>query len=126
MIKNIIINYIVGLIAGCILESSYRSFQAKKFIRPIFVNFQMYGLTGVFLYLVSLLKITIYFKILLIIIFTTSIEFITGYTYYKLKKIRLWDYSNQALNYKGFICPLFSLYWLAISLFYYYWLIPLI
>lgn len=126
MIVQIIINYIAGLLIGCLLEFSYRSIQSKKFVKPVFVNFQMYGLTGIFLYLISLSNISLYFKILLILIFTTAIEFIIGYSYFKFKNNRLWDYSNQPFNYKGFICPLFSLYWLVISLVYYYLVMTLL
>lgn len=32
------------------------------------------------------------------------------------KGIRMWDYSGQWLNYKGLICPLFSLFWLFLSI----------
>lgn len=32
------------------------------------------------------------------------------------KGIRMWDYSGQWLNYKGLICPLFSLFWFFLSI----------
>ena len=80
----------------------------------------MYGCTATFLFLRSLFNLDIFSSILLIIAFTTAIEFTIGYGYLKFKKVRLWDYSDQFLNYKGIVCPLFSFYWLIISLLYYY------
>lgn len=32
------------------------------------------------------------------------------------KGIRMWDYSGQWLNYKGLICPLFSMFWFFLSI----------
>jgi len=84
----------------------------------------MYGLTGVILYFLYGLKIYLIFKILMILLSTTIIEFITGYFYFKIKKVKLWDYSNNFLNYKGLICPEFSFYWLGLSLLYYFFIIP--
>lgn len=124
MLIQIIINYICGLTIGYLFEFSYRTWKHKKFIKPKFINAQMYGLMGTFLYLLYTLNAPIIITILLILFFSTGLEFLIGYGYLKLKNIRLWDYSGYLLNYKGIICPLFSFYWLTAALFYFYFIIP--
>jgi len=134
MIGNIITKYIIffliGLMAGGIIESIYRSIEHKKFIKPKFINWAMYGFVGVLLFVLSILNISVFFEILLMIFFTTGIEFMVWYTYLKIKKIHLWSYSHQRFNYKWIICPLFSFYWLLMAVVYYYlalpWIISLI
>jgi uncharacterized membrane protein len=121
-----IIHYIVGLILGFILELFYRSFNAKRIIWPLFINLQMYGLSTEFLYFLSLHNLPIYFLILFILIFTTGIEFIIGYTYLKYKNIMLWDYWQERFNYKGLICIKFSILWVVLCLVYYFLIMNLV
>lgn len=49
----------------------------------------------------------------------TLIELIGGLINLK-NKIRLWDYGDRWLNYKGIICPLFSVIWTIVGALYYY------
>ena len=49
----------------------------------------------------------------------TLIELIGGLISLK-NKIRLWDYRDRWLNYKGIICPLFSVIWTIVGALYYY------
>ncbi len=51
----------------------------------------------------------------------TLIELIGGLSFVN-KPVKLWDYSNNWGNYKGIICPLFSLIWTFISALYYFFL----
>ena len=118
--------FISGLAGGWIMEFLYRSFEDKKLEEPLLVNLQMYGFTAVFSYILYIMDLQPFFLILFLFLFTTGIEFTTGYLYLKIKKTPLWDYSKYAYNYKGIICLRFSLYWLAIVLVYYYFLLPLI
>ena len=124
MILQVFINYLIGLVIGYFLELIYRSIKQKELIRPLFINLQMYGLTAAFLSLIYFLDVTLILRVLFILFFTTGIEFLVGYSYLKFKKIRLWDYLDQSFNYQGLICPLFSLYWLLISLLYFYLITP--
>ncbi len=117
---QILIHYLIGLGFGFVLEFLYRSINAKKIVWPLFINLQMYGLSTAFLYILSQYNLPIYILIILILVFTTSIEFITGYTYLKYKIIMLWDYSGEWLSYKGLICPKFSIAWVVLCLIYYY------
>ena len=124
MIKDIVLNLIIGLITGAILEFAYRSIKNNKLTKPFLVNAQMYGLTAVFLYFLYILDISIIYKIILILLFTTTIEYITGSLYLHFKKVHLWDYSTEFMNYKGIICPLFSFYWLVVALVFYCLFLP--
>ncbi len=117
---QILIHYLIGLVLGFVLEFVYRSFNSKKLILPLFINLQMYGLSTAFLYFLSLYDLPIYFLILFILIFTTGIEFIIGYTYLKYKNIMLWDYRQEKFNYKGLICLKFSILWVVLCLMYYF------
>ena len=124
MILRLSIILITGLIGGFILEFLFRSIRIKKLVKPKFVSLQMYGLTALFLYFLYIINIHIVVKVLLIIVFTTVIELITGFILLKYKNTRLWDYSKQKFNYRGIICPLFSFFWLIVSLLFYYLVLP--
>ena len=54
----------------------------------------------------------------------TLIELLGGIILLKCFNLRLWDYSNEKFNYKGFICLKFSLFWMLISAVYYFLIHP--
>lgn len=41
----------------------------------------------------------------------TSYEFVSGVFFNKILKLKVWDYSDRPLNFKGLICPLYSVLW---------------
>lgn len=122
---------------GWVLELLFRRFvSAKKWVNPGFLKgpcLPIYGI-GVLtlsIYILALLPVEKYFpnKILFDIVviggigvLMTLIELIGGLIFIKKMNIRLWDYSNQWGNYKGVICPLFSLIWMAAGAIFYYFL----
>lgn len=120
MLLEIILNFCIGLLIGSIFEFTYRSINAKRFIKPKIINVQMYGLMGVFLVLIYFVNLSLVSKLILIFIIPTLIEFLTGYLYLRIKKIRLWDYSEEKFNFMGIICLKFSLIWFIISVIYYF------
>jgi uncharacterized membrane protein len=120
MLKDIFLVVASSFLLGGILESVYRSIHAKRFVRPILVNIQMYVFSSVFLYFIYLIDINFILKVLLILIFTTSVEYLTGALYLKYKGVMLWDYSGEKYNYKGLISLKFSVYWVLLSLIYYF------
>lgn len=126
MIWRLLLIFASGLAGGYLLEFLYRSFTNKKMIRPLLINAQMYGLSAVFLYLLPLFAASLILKAVVILAFTTGLEFAVGYSYFAAKGIRLWDYSGYALNYQGFVCARFSLYWLVLSLLYFYVVLPVV
>ena len=84
----------------------------------------MYGLVGIFLVFIYFLDISLILKLILIFVVPVFIEFITGYLYFKIKKIRLWDYSKEEFNFMGTVCLRFSLVWFIVSAIYYYIFLP--
>lgn len=124
MIPFILISFGLGIFLGAILESTYRSKNARKFIKPKIVDVQMYGFTTAFLAFLYLTQLSLVYKLVLIFIFPTAIEFITGYLCLKLKGARPWDYSLEPYNFMGIIRLRFSIYWFILSLAFYYYILP--
>ncbi len=113
---------------GWILEFIYRSINTKKIINPGFMSgcvVPLYGFGAVILEIICNLfdKISLNYKIVLIfiisIILLSILELISGLILLKFFHLKLWDYSNYKLNYKGLICLKFSIFWGLLSLLYY-------
>ena len=121
---------------GWCLEVCYRSYNAKKFINPGFLSgcyLPVYGFGGTALYYGCsyLLNIeNVIARVLAVFLFgciaMTFIEFIGGIFLLKYYNLRLWDYSDNPLNYKGVICLPFAFAWGAVCLFFAYALYPFI
>ncbi len=112
--------FFVGAISGWLIEILFRRiFTAKKWINPGFLNgpwLPLYGFGLCLLYLLSNIKIfdngwNYVLIILIMIVVLTLIELIAGYIFIIGLNIKLWDYSSRWGNFKGLICPLFSLLW---------------
>ncbi len=118
----------VGTVAGWFLELVYRSFFSQKtLVNPGFLSgpyLPVYGFGVVYLYLFSLPEIPLYLRVLLFFAGTTVLELVTGEIFLRVFRLRLWDYSDRKMNYKGLICPLFSFYWTLLALFFYYFIFP--
>lgn len=56
----------------------------------------------------------------------TLLELVAGLIFVKGFKVRLWDYTNDRGNFKGIICPKFSVIWILVSFLFYYGLSPFI
>lgn len=124
MFLKIIYGFLIGCLIGFTLELVYRSIYKKRVALPKFVNWQMYGFTSAFLATLHFLEIPLIGKLALMFIFPTTIEFITGYLYLKIKGVRLWDYSSESNNFMGIISPAFSLVWFLLALIVYYFILP--
>lgn len=127
--------FFVGSVCGWCIEVVFRRlFTAKKWINPGFLTgpyLPLYGFGVAGLFAISLLPInTGYYwldSIIIILIMgvtMTLIEYIAGLIFIKGLNIKLWDYSNRWGNIQGIICPLFSLFWLIVSAFYYFVIDP--
>lgn len=126
MLIKIISNFFIGILAGFVFEFVYRSIENRKIVIPKLVDLQMYGLTGAFLVFIYYLDIKLIYKLVLMFVIPTCIEFLTGYLYLKIKKVYLWTYFEEKYNFMGLICPLFSFFWFLISLVYYFLLLPFV
>ncbi len=119
--------FFIGSTLGYVLELFYRRIAGGKWINPGFLlgpYLPIYGFGLCILTIIYLLfyKLNVHpvLIILLMGICMTIIELIGGLCFLKTGGVKLWDYSNQKWNYKGIICPLFSLIWTLISALYYF------
>ena len=130
----------MGAIFGYGLEVLYRHFadKEKRWFNPGFCVgpwLPIYGIGLLSVFLLSFLEAAlpienaIIKKIILFIIMAllmTLIELIAGELLLKFYNTRLWDYSDEKFNYKGFICLKFSIFWMLLSAGYYFIIHPLI
>ncbi len=120
--------FAIGCTAGWCIEVLYRRFLSKnnperKWINPGFLTgpcLPIYGFGLSSMYWVALLgekemtgnkAVDIAVVLVLITVLMTLIELIAGLFFKKVYNVMLWDYTNERLNFKGVICPKFSVIW---------------
>lgn len=121
--------FFIGSILGYILELFYRRIVGGKWVNPGFLigpylpiyGFGLCTLTGIYI-IFSRLTINPILIILLMGLCMTIIELIGGLFFIKAGAVKLWDYSNLKGNYRGIICPQFSIIWTLLGALYYYFL----
>ena len=130
--------FCIGSIFGWVLEVFYRHFtnKDKKWFNPGFCvgpYLPIYGIGLLIAYIITYVENYIVIDNLVIkrlVLFAvmalcmTLVELIGGIILDKYFNLRLWDYSNEKLNYKGYICLKFSLAWMLISAIYYFIIHP--
>ena len=136
----IIFIFALGTIFGWGIEVIYRHLadKDKRWFNPGFCVGPLLPIYGIGLTTVYLMTyIEDYIKIdndilkkvvlfLLMSIIMTLIELIGGMFLLKYFNLRLWDYTDEKFNYKGFICLKFSLFWMILGAIYYFLIHPLI
>ena len=111
------------------LEVSYRSVCDKRFVNPGLLRgpyLPLYG-TGALILLVavSLLQGShVLTKALAYFLLTTGLELGSGFIARYFFHADLWDYSDQRFNFRGHICPKFSLYWISLAFAFEYLISP--
>ena len=102
------------------MEVGYRSTREKQFVNPGLLKgpyLSLYGTAALILmgciHLVHEYNILI--KILLYFLTTTGLELITGFSVQRFFNVRLWDYSDERLQFKGHICLRFSIFWIVLA-----------
>lgn len=120
---------------GWVLELIYRGIRTKKIVNPGFMSgcvVPLYGFGAVILYIICNLfeKVNSNYKIIIVflisIILLSLLELIAGILLDKCFKLKLWDYSENIFNYKGYICLLYSMFWGFLSLVFYNFVYPYI
>jgi uncharacterized membrane protein len=111
------------------IELVYRRYfgDSKRWMNPGFLSgpyLPLYGSGMCLLYIVSDLQVSLVMKIVLFGVLTTGLEYVTGLFFLKYYKTRLWDYSKYKINIQGIITPLFSFFWVVLSLAFYYGAYP--
>lgn len=125
--------YCICATAGWLIEVVYRGFRHHKVVNPGFLTgccLPLYGVGGSVLYFLSGLKlrflpneaVRVAVILLLAMAFMTLIELVGGWIAVRCFNVRLWDYSGEWMNYKGLICPKFSVFWGLICAGYYFFL----
>lgn len=110
--------FIIGSIFGWMLEVIYRGICSKKLVNPGFLNgpfLPIYGFGVVTMYVACDLPLDWWWKLVIVCVAMTLIEFIAGLIFVKGLGIKLWDYSNRRGNIMGIICPLYSLFWTVLG-----------
>lgn len=96
-------------------EVAFAAVKHGRFVNRGFLNgpiCPIYGF-GVLIVTVALDPIADNIPLLYVgsVVFTSLLEFITGFVLERLFHEKWWDYSNVRFNIKGYICPQFSLLW---------------
>jgi uncharacterized protein len=116
-------------ILGWVLEVCYRSYNARKFVNPGLLAgpyLILYGVGALALAASGFLLAGsgLIVKALVYLVLMSGLELASGFLAKGLFDIRLWDYSDQRFNYKGHICPRFTVYWLAAAFAFEYLVYP--
>ena len=122
-------------VMGWVIEVVYRGFRHHKVVNPGFLTgcwLPLYGAGGCILYFLSGLEMNMmpneFLRVSCILLLAaaimTVIELIGGWIALTLFHVRLWDYTDEWMNYKGLICPKFSVFWGLICALYYFFLYP--
>ncbi len=128
---NIATLFVIGSCLGWVLEVFFRRFVSqKKWMNPGFMRgpyLPIYGFGVAILYGIWAIPMgglpnyaIILIKVLIIGGSMTLLELIGGLFFLNVFNMRLWDYSDRWGNFKGVICPLFSLIWMAIGTGFYF------
>lgn len=127
--------FMVFSMVGWVMELFFRRFvSAKKWINPGFLKgpyLPIYGIGTIVLVgyslVLLLLKEEVNSNLLYFIIvflgmglLMTIVELIGGLIFIKGMNLKLWDYSNRILNYKGIICLEFSIIWAILGTIFHY------
>lgn len=127
--------FIIGGALGYVLELFYRRIRHGRWINPGFLVgpfLPLYGVGTLILFgLCSLGEATFahgslgkLLLLLLIAVAMTLAELVTGLFFAEGMHVRLWDYTDRWGNFRGIICPLFSLIWAAVGALYEFILHP--
>jgi len=113
---------------GWITETVFKSIRDKRFINSGFLSGPLcpvYGLGAVIIIqsvnmldrsLVIINPLTdLIMKVLMAIVLTTLVEYVTGMVLEGLFNCKWWDYSDEFLNIQGRVCLKYSIFWGAMA-----------
>ncbi len=107
--------FFVYAFLGWCTEVVYAAFRTGKFVNRGFLNGPVcpiygFGVVGVIVALTPLSD-RLWALFLGAVVLTSTLEFFTGWLLEKVFHAKWWDYSENRLNIKGYICLEFSLIW---------------
>lgn len=100
--------YIFGAGLYCTLEILFRGW----------THWSMFFVGGgcfLLMYLISDTAIPLWSKWLASAVMISTVELLSGFVLNIFLGLQVWDYSSNAFNIAGQVCPLFSLIWLGLS-----------
>lgn len=113
-------SFILYSLLGWIIEVVYHLYKERKFVNRGFLFGPLcpiYGSTAVLLIiLVKVFGDSVYIIFLGGVILASLMELVTGYVLEVLFNTKWWDYSEERLNFMGYICLKFSLIWGVLAL----------
>lgn len=124
----------MGSIFGWLLEVLYRHFadKEKRWYNPGFCVgpwLPIYGISLIVVFLITyfndndFIANPIFRRIILFIViglFISFLELISGIIMLKVFNLRLWDYRDEKFNFHGFICLKYTLFWIFLAAIYYF------
>lgn len=120
MCMKLFYSFMVYSILGWLLEVVYHLLVEKRFVNRGFLHgpiCPIYGTTAVLL-IIALTNVSNSYIYIFIIgaAIASIVELIVGYILDAAFSTKWWDYSDEKLNIKGYICLKFSAYWGIISI----------
>lgn len=100
--------YFLGAVLYCTLEILFRGW----------THWSMFFVGGgcfLIMYLISATAIPLWSKWLISAVTISTVELFSGLILNVYLRMGVWDYSANAFNILGQVCPLFSLIWLGLS-----------
>jgi len=130
IIDGLFFQFVLFSISGWLLEVTYRTIENRRFINPGFHRgpwVPLYGSAAVILAATGTIVsgMPLYMRALVYLLVTTGLEYITGEFFLLVYKKRYWDYRENFLNFRGLVCPVFSLAWVAAAFVFEFFLYPL-
>ena len=113
--------FMIGCILGVLIEGSFCELEKsgwESHVVSVYGPFNaLYGAGFVIFYIGNYLlrKRNVFVRAFILTIVATVLELICGLMLREFLGMRAWNYTKCYLNYKGLICPKYSMYWLAAS-----------
>lgn len=124
---DIMILFFAYSFLGWVLESVYKTWQEKEIVNSGFLTGPLCPIYGAGGLLISLMHVSlsqylgqgplsILSQLVIAVLMTSLLEYVTGDIMQKVFNKRWWDYSEEKFNVKGHVCPKFSLAWGVLTL----------
>lgn len=118
-IYNLLFYYVIYSFFGWCVEVAYAYKNNKKFINRGFLHGPLCPIYGAcilsIIILLSNFKGNLFELLIIATLFTSVIEYLTGFLLEKIFKTKYWDYTEDPFNLNGRICLHFSIMWGAAS-----------
>lgn len=118
-IYNLLFYYVIYSFFGWCAEVAYAYKNQKKFVNRGFLHGPFCPIYGAcilsIIILLSNFKGNLFELLIIATVFTSVIEYLTGFLLEKIFKTKYWDYTDDPFNLNGRICLHFSIMWGAAS-----------